>query len=591
MRTVVLRLRRTGPVPYWYGVGVRKLGQGILGVSLVFLLSLQVFSQEAVSASGEPGKEIEPQDNYEIQVFLAEEEALKRVFPEADEILTDRLLPSPEDKKALEDRLGRRLFEEGFLVYIGKKGDEVLGYAVITQEVGKFHPFDFIVAVRPNGKIKDLAVLVYRESRGGEVAKRRFLHQFIGKSLKNPLRINKDIINITGATMSVVCMCEGVKKVLAVVENFYVSGTRGLSMAVPYSKPASTTDGSVTALPVSYADYPQELYKEARLIMGTYAEVSLYAPNKEVATEAIKAALGEMERLDKLMSNYKPDSELSRVNRGAGKGTIDCDEELLQVIEKSLYYSRLTQGAFDITVEPMLNLWGFYDGKVRVPSQAEVQSVLPAISYKNIIVERPTSGTKGGISFSNPSTRLDLGAIGKGYAVDRAVEVLKGKGIESACVNLGGNIYALGNPPGKDFWKIGVQHPREKDHLMGHLELKDRAVATSGDYERFFTVNGKRYSHILDPKTGWPVEGMVSVTVVAPSATEADALSTSVFVLGEEKGRELLEGHLKEASGLIAWESGGEINFKVTKGMEQSFKETTRRAQKDAKTPVLSLLE
>ena len=565
-----------------------RLGQVILSVFLVFLISLPAFSQEAIAP---PGKETESRDNYEVQVFLTEEEALKRVFPEADEILADRLSLSPEDRKALEDRLGRKLYEEGFPVYIGKKGDEVLGYAVITQEVGKFHPFDFIVAVRPDGKIKDLAVLVYRESRGGEVARRRFLHQFISKSLKNPLSINKDIINITGATMSVVCMCEGVKKVLALVENFYISGNRGLFLATPYSKSASTTGESTVARPVSYADYPQELYKEARLIMGTYAEVSLYAPNKEVAAEAIKAALGEMERLDRLMSNYKPDSELSKVNREAGKGPVDCDEELLQVIEKSLYYSRLTQGAFDTTVEPLVGLWGFYDGKVRVPSQEEVQSVLPAISYKNIIIQRSSQGMKGSISFGNPSTRLDLGAIGKGYAVDRAVEVLKGKGIVAACVNLGGNIYALGNPPGKDCWKIGVQHPREKDHLMGHLELKDCAVATSGDYERFFVVNGKRYSHILDPRAGWPVEGMVSVTVIAPNATEADALSTSVFVLGEEKGQELLEGSLTGTSGLIAWESGGEINFKVTRGMEQFFKEGAKRAQKDAKTSILSLLE
>lgn len=569
-----------------------RLGQGVFSIFLVLLLSLFA-TANLPKARTAFSQEIEPQDNYEVQVFLSEEEALKRVFPEAEEILTDMLLLSQEDRKALEDRLGRRLFEEGFLVYIGKKGDEVLGYAVITQEIGKFHPFDFIVAVRPNGKIKDLAVLVYRESRGGEVARRRFIHQFIGKSLKNPLRINKDIINITGATMSVMCMCEGVKKVLALVEDFYVSGRRGMSLATPYLKSATTTGESALARPVSYEAGLQELYKEARLIMGTYAEVSLYAPNKEVSAEAIKAAFAEMERLDRLMSNYKPDSELSKVNRGAGKGPVNCEGELLQIIEKSLYYSGLTQGAFEITVEPLVNLWGFYDGKCKVPSQEEIQSVLPAVSHKNISIQGPVLGARGSISFSNPSTRLDLGAIGKGYAVDRAVEILKGEGIEAACVNLGGNIYALGSPPGRDSWKIGVQHPREKDRLLGHMELKDCAVATSGDYERFFVVNGKRYSHILNPRTGWPVEGMVSVTVVAPSATEADALSTGAFVLGEEKGRELLEG-LEGISGLIAWERGGEINFKLTRGMERFFKESAsggKRAQKDAKTPILSLLE
>lgn len=550
-----------------------RLGQGILSVFLVFLLSLPAFSQE-----------IEPQDNYEIQVFLTEEEALKRVFPDADEILTDRIFLSPEDRKTLEDKLNRRLFEEGFLVYIGRKGEEVLGYAVITQEIGKFRPFDFIVAVRPNGEIKDLAVLVYRESRGGDIARRRFLHQFIGKSLQNSIRIDKDIINITGATMSVVCMCEGVRKVLALVDEFYISGSRKLPLATASLRPVSSEEGS------------RELYKEARLIMGTYAEVSLYALNKEVAAEAIKAAFAEMERLDRLMSNYKSDSELSRINREAGRGPIYCDRELLQIIKKSLYYSNLTHGALDITVEPLVNLWGFYDGKVRVPSQEEIESLLPSISYKNIVIHKESlSGesaldTVESISFGNPDTKLDLGAIGKGYAVDRAVEVLKSKGITAACINLGGNIYALGRPPGRDFWKIGIQHPREKDRLLGHLELKDHAVATSGDYERFFVVNGKRYSHILDPRTGWPVEGMVGATVVAPNATEADALSTSAFVLGEEKGLELLEG-IEGIYGLIAWQKGEEIDFKTTRGMERFFKDENKRAQKDAKAPIIGLLK
>ncbi len=545
----------------------------VLIVCLIAISSLQAFSQEP-----------EPADNYDVQVFLTEEGALKRVFPEASEILTDRLLLSPEDRKTLEDTLRRRLYEEGFLVYIGKKGDEILGYAVITQEVGKFHPFDFIVAVGPNGKIKDVAVLIYRESRGGEVARRRFTHQFVGKSTKNPIRINKDIINITGATMSVVCMCEGVKKVLAVIECFYLSGRRDLSMATPYLK-FTMADGWELK-PVSYGA-TKELYKEARLVMGTYAEISLFAPGKEMAAEAIKAAFEEMERLDRLMSNYKAESELSKINKEAGNRPVHCDEELLGVIEKALYYSNLTGGAFDITVEPLVGLWGFYDGRVRVPSREELKSLLPAVSYKNIIIERSTAG--GSVRFSNPFTKLDLGAIGKGYAVDRVVEVLRGKGIESACVNLGGNIYALGNPEGRDFWKIGIQHPREKNTLLGHLELKDCAVATSGDYERFVVIDNKRYSHILDPRTGWPVEGMVSVSVVAPSAIEADVLSTSAFVLGEEKGCELLEG-LKDTAGLMALERDGEIGFRSTMGMGRFFKEGTRRAQLDARV-ILSLLK
>jgi thiamine biosynthesis lipoprotein ApbE len=540
---------------------------------IIFLLCL-LFS-DFILAQGEP----EPEGNYNIQVFLTEEQALEQMFPDCDEVLRDQLLLTEEDRKALETRLGRRIYEYGFEVYVGKEKGEVQGYAVITSEIGKFHPFDFIVAVKPNGRIEDLAVLVYRESRGGEVARRRFLHQFKGKSLKNPIRINKDIINITGATMSVVCMCEGVKKVLGVVEEFYLGGKRGLEGATPYVRRASSRE-------------PGDLYKETRLVMGTYAEVSVYAEDKTLASQAIEEAFEELDRLDGLMSNYKSSSELSRINQEAPKAPTGCNEELLGVIERSLGYSILTQGAFDITVEPLVSRWGFYEGKVKVLEEKELEAVLPAVSYKNILIQgQPTPGRSRTIFFKNSQTRIDLGGIGKGYAADKAVEVLRKKGISSACVNLGGNIYALGSPPGKEAWRIGVLHPRQKGLLMGYLELRDKGVATSGDYERFFTIEGKRYSHIIDPRTGKPAQGAVSVTIVAPNATEADALSTGVFILGVKDGKELLSS-LKDVDGLIAYEEEDKgIIFELTEGMNRLFKMEEKKVETDAKAPILSLLK
>lgn len=402
------------------------------------------------------------------------------------------------------------------------------------------------------------------------------MHQFIGKSTHSPIRINRDIINITGATMSVVMMCTGVKKVLTVVDEFYLSGERGLESASPWMSKVSFRE-------------PQELLKETRLVMGTYAEISVYSSNKENAARAVKEAFGEMERLDGLMSNYKPSSELSRINREAPQAPTSCDPELLEVIENSLGYSALTKGAFDITVEPLVSKWGFYDGKVRVPTEEEVELILPAVSYKNINIQG--YGDSKSISFRHPDTRIDLGAIGKGYAVDRAVEVLKRQGITSAMVNLGGNIYAIGHPPGGRAWKIGVQHPRQKGVLLGYIELKDMGVATSGDYERFFTVNGKRYSHIIDPRTGMPAEGVVSVTVVAGSATEADALSTGAFILGLKHGIELLEDR-DGVGGIIAYEDdGGEMNFELTESLEKLFKKEVTMAEDDGETPVLSYVK
>lgn len=541
-------------------------------VSLIIIMAFLSTAQVSAQMSQEP----EPFDNFQPQVFLTKEQALSEMFPDCDEVLRDVIILTDEEKNILEERLKGRIYEQGFEVFIGKEKGEIQGYAIITEEIGKFHPFTFIVAVDPDGDIDDLAVLIYRESRGGEVVRRRFLHQFIGKSVRSPIKINRDIINITGATMSVVMMCKGVKKVLGVVDEFYLSGKRGLENASPLVPKASSQE-------------PQELLKETRLIMGTYADISVYSSEKEDAHRAIDEAFEEMNRLDELMSNYKSSSELSRINRDAPQAPTRCDPVLLSVIEDSVRYSNLTNGAFDITVEPLVERWGFYTGKVRVPDVDEIQSILPAVSYRNIDIQG--RGDSMLISFRHPDTKIDLGGIGKGFAVDKAVEVLKRRGITSALVNLGGNIYALGHPPGSSTWKVGVQHPRQREFLLGYLELENKGVATSGDYERFFTIDGERYSHIIDPRTGMPAKGLISVTVTADSATEADALSTGAFILGLKRGMELLENR-EGVGGIFAYEdSGGEISFELTKYIKKSFKKEVAVAEDNAETPELSFFK
>ena len=196
----------------------------ITSLLLSLSVSLVLFSPNAVTAQ----TEAEPADNFQLQTYLTEEQALALVFPECDEIVTDEFVMSPEEKNSLEKLLSRRLYEDGFRTVYRKEKGTIQGYAIITEEIGKFHPFTFIVGVDMDGEITNIAVLIYRESRGGEIAKKRFLYQFMGKSFKNPIRINKDIINITGATMSVQYMCAGVRKVLAVINEYYLSGKRSV---------------------------------------------------------------------------------------------------------------------------------------------------------------------------------------------------------------------------------------------------------------------------------------------------------------------------------------------------------------------------
>jgi len=558
---------------------------------ILILLSLSLLSVLFISNTVKAQTETEPADNFQLQAYLTEEQALSLVFPECDEILTDEFVMSPEEKSSLEKLLSRRSYEDGFRVYIGKKKGILQGYAIITEEIGKFHPFTFVVGVGTDGKISNVAVLVYRESRGGEIAKKRFLYQFMGKSFKNPIRINKDIINITGATMSVQCMCAGVRKVLAVVDEYYLSGKRNVSdlKVVSGNAVTSAKDKPIEEINKSQNAKNNEtppslkgesgglsevkLLKQTRMIMGTFAEVTVYSNDEKTAGKAIEGALDEMGRMDRIMSNYKKDSELSRLNRNAVKAPVPCGAELLDVIEKSQYYSELSDGAFDITISPFVALWGFFDEKGHIPPNKEIDRLLPAVSYKNIVISKSVDPKKPSTVFlKNTQTQIDLGAIGKGYAVDKALEIIKKFGIDNACVNLGGNIYVLGASAGKNAWKIGVQHPRNKDEILGYLELKNEATATSGDYERFFEIKGNRYSHIINPKTGMPVNGIIAVTIVAPTGTEVDALSTSVFVLGHEKGMELIK-KIPNAEAMIAYEEkDGKITIDMTEGFKDKFK-------------------
>ena len=559
------------------------------------LLPLLVVSSAFIPDTAKAQTEQEPADNFQLQAYLTEEQALALVFPECDEIVTDEFVMTPEEKNSLEKLLSRRLYEDGFRAYIGKKKGAIQGYAIITEEIGKFHPFTFVVGVDMDGEITNIAVLVYRESRGGEIAKKRFLYQFLGKSLKNPIRINKDIINITGATMSVQCMCAGVRKVIAVINEYYLSGKRDVSglkvannhLVIPVKGETNKSQNTETKEKTPPFSPPSQggdrggkesisdikLLKQTRMIMGTFAEVSLYSNDDKTAGKAIEGALDEMERMDRIMSNYKSDSELSKVNKKAAKSPVPCNAELLDVIERSQYYSELSGGAFDITVSPIVALWGFFREKGHVPPDKEIEKVLPAVSYKNIVINKSNDTKKPATIFlKNTQTQIDLGAIGKGYAVDKALEIIKKCGIDNGCINLGGNIYVLGTPPGKNAWKIGVQHPRNRDEILGYLELKNEATATSGDYERFFEFNGKRYSHIINPQTGRPVSGTIATTIVAPTGTEVDALSTSVFVLGHEKGMELIK-KIPNADAMIAYEEkDGKMAMDMTQGFKDKFK-------------------
>jgi thiamine biosynthesis lipoprotein len=271
----------------------------------------------------------------------------------------------------------------------------------------------------------------------------------------------------------------------------------------------------------------EKLYKDTRILMGTFVEVT--SPNESAA----KIVFSEIKRIEDKLSKYNASSEVARLNK---LRRLKVSPETFFIIKRSKELSRLTNGAFDITVAPLVTLWGFKDKNFYTPEQREIDQALKLTGSDKIILNERDYV----VEFKLSGMQVDLGAIAKGYAVDCAVRKLREAGINSCLINAGGQIYALGDKLGLP-WKVAIRNPKSKSFL-NYIYIKDKAVSTSGNYEQYFDSKGKRYGHIFNPKTGYPSESeFASVTVVAPDGVTADALSTSVFVLGKEKGKELVD--------------------------------------------------
>jgi len=311
------------------------------------------------------------------------------------------------------------------------------------------------------------------------------------------------------------------------------------------------------------------VYRAKETVMGPIiARITIVSDNMSGAElESVdKAAFAEVHRVDRLMSHYKEDSDVSRLNESTGGVWVRVHPMTFEVLEESQKTSGLSGGAFDVTVQPLCTLWGFWPVRqALVPSEEEIQKTLLHVGYKKLSLNLKDCS----VLKSDSEVRVDLGAIAKGYAVDKAVEALKAKGIKNALVQIGGETRAIGtNKTGKP-WRIGVLHPTRPGYLTV-LELSNRAVATSGDYMNFFILDGKRYSHLIDPRTGRPISNDVcSVTILARTCAEADALATAVSVVGMEEGLKLTES-LPQTEAIIVKRrgEGDELEIRTTTGLK-----------------------
>lgn len=278
----------------------------------------------------------------------------------------------------------------------------------------------------------------------------------------------------------------------------------------------------------------------SKILMGTAVEIKVTAKNETAAKESVYAAFNEIARIEDVFSVYKPYSEISMLNK---TGAENVPDEIIRLVKKSKYFSDISAGAFDITVLPVIKLWKYYGKIGKMPPKQKVESVRKLVGWRNILIDEKNKK----ISFIKKRMEIDLGGIAKGYAVDCAVEVLKKNGIKTGMVNAGGDIRCFGNKT----WRIALQNPRNEKEYITVLKIKNKAVTTSGDYERYFLLDKNRISHIINPLTGYSAEASISATVIAENATDADALATAVFVQGFPKGVELIKKYSASAECLI----------------------------------------
>lgn len=278
--------------------------------------------------------------------------------------------------------------------------------------------------------------------------------------------------------------------------------------------------------------FAQHTFKRTLKLMGSRFDITVVAENQTQGDEYIDLAVNEITRIEKLISSWDPASQTSAINANAGIQPVKVDMELLQLIKRAIGISKLTDGAFDISYAAMDKIWKFDGSMTEMPSDSVVKASVAKVGYQNIIINEEAST----VFLAKEGMKIGFGGIGKGYAADKAKELLLQKGVKAGIMNASGDMSTWGTQVTGEPWKVAITNPMDKNKVFALLPIVEQAVVTSGNYEKYVVFNGTRYTHIIDPRTGYPSSGIISATVFAPKAELADALATSVFVMGKDTG-------------------------------------------------------
>ncbi|MCB9898938.1 MAG: FAD:protein FMN transferase [Planctomycetes bacterium] len=489
------------------------------------------------------------------QVYLTKDEALRYVFPDALRVVELRHLLTRDETREIEVLVGRRLEEGGFFLYAAWDGDgersrgdasatddaDPSSYAAIVMEVGKVRPITHVVEVRPGGRdgrtatVGRVAVMIYRETHGAEVAGERFMAQYAGKTLDDPIRVDRDVIHIAGSTLSAHAICRGVRKALAAIDVVFLrrepsERTALLARAddvTPTHAPTPAPGAETLALP---GDSPEDVVRERR-VMGTLARVTLCAapdgPTRDALDRAAEAALDEIARWDGVLSDWRTDSELSSLNAAPRDASVALSPDLRAYLAHADALVRATDGAFDPAVGALVDAWGLRTPTPVRPDAARLAAARAASGWSHLrldLADPHAARTVDGL-------RLDPGASGKGFALDRAADVLRGRGVSRALLSFRSTFLALGAPPGEPGFELSVQHDGT-GRVLARVTLVDAALSVSGGLPDGFDDGAVTRGHVLDPRSGVPLPAARLAWVTASSAADADALSTALLVAG-----------------------------------------------------------
>jgi thiamine biosynthesis lipoprotein len=459
--------------------------------------------------------------------YLTKQKALELAFPDADSVSQQTILLSNEQREKINKLTQQKIIMSKFDYHTGTLKGVMQGHAVFGEAYSKSDIFSYILVLNLDCSICMVEILTYNGIRGHEVRQKGFLNQFKGKTLQDNLQLRSDIKNMAGATISCQSLTDSIRQNMV-----YVSV---LLIPKATSRIKRNEVLSIVPNPVIITAN-QRCYQRTQYLMGTLLEITIYAADDIFADKVITSAFDEVARLEYIFSIYRQESDVSRLNHAALGIPISVSNEFITLLTRCRLITERTHGAFDVTVGPLVNLWKDAEKRGVLPSETAINLTMKSVGIQNLVIDNGQNT----VTRLHEGVKLDFGGIAKGYAIDCVADIIKKAGVTAALINFGGQYLAVGPPEDQPFWRIYVRHPKKfQDPVssIAEINLITGSISTTGDYERGLIIDRQRYSHIIDPRFGKPVQNMSSVTIVADNATDADALSTGLYVLGLVDGQ------------------------------------------------------